>query len=120
MTINEIAQPASVVGPVRYELFVPIPDEWAGPSDDVAFTVNGLTLPRVDDDLTFEGKGVLMVKVKKIDHSFFSDKNRSPRRTITVSTAPFNVSRETLLRLRDTAELEQWIAQFSMLEMFED
>ena len=117
MTLDKTSRPPSVVGPVRYGLFIPIPTEWAE-ADDVGFIVNGLTLPRVDDDLTFEGDGVLMVKVKKIDHTFYSDENTSPRRTITVITTAFNVSRETLLKLRDDAELERWVAQFPMLECF--
>ncbi|MFI7531514.1 hypothetical protein [Nocardia salmonicida] len=119
MTLDKTSLPPSLVGPVRYELFVPIPTEWAENSDDIGFTVNGLTLPRVDDDLTFEGEGVLMVKVKKIDHAFYSAESySSPRRTTTVIATAFDVSRETLLKLRDAAELERWVAQFPMLEPF--
>lgn len=118
VTSNETLQPSSIVGPVRYELFIPIPPTWAEPSDDVGFIVNGFTLPRVDDDLTFEGGGVLMVKVNKISHTFYSTTYEAPRRAITAEAAPFNVSREHLLKLRDPAELERWVAQFPMLENF--
>ncbi|WP_157107942.1 hypothetical protein [Nocardia amikacinitolerans] len=50
MTLNEISRPASIVGPVPYELWVRIPEDTK--SDDPGFVVNGLTLPREGDDLT--------------------------------------------------------------------
>lgn len=113
MTLDETAQPLSLVGPARYDLWILVPGK-----DDIGFVVNGLALPRVGDDLAFEGSaGNLNVTVTKVDHTFWSaEVEEVPRRTISITAAPWPASSELVEKLRDESELEKWFAGFPMLE----
>lgn len=115
MTIEQSPGPDSLVGPVRYDLHVYVPAD-GGDDDGVDFTVNALALPRVGDELTFEGDSdVLMVRVKQVNHWFFSAEDKPPRRTISVVAHSAPNFDSFVRRLRSDVELDQWISQFTML-----
>lgn len=81
---EQTSEPTSLVGPVRYDLSVQVPAD-GDDVDEAVFTVNALALPRVGDELTFEGGGTfLAVKVTHVNHWFFAAEDKPPRRTITV------------------------------------
>lgn len=104
-----------MVGPVRYDLHVYVPAD--DDDDGVDFTVNALALPRVGDELTFEGTSdMLVVRVKQVDHWFFSTEEKPPRRTISVVAHSFPRFDSFVRRLRSDVELDQWISQFTMLD----
>lgn len=114
MTLNETSPPLSMVGPVRYELWI---DAHAADEDDIGFVVNGSALPRVGDTLTFEGEeAAFMVTVEGVAHSFYAATERAPHRMIAVTAAAQPGDARAVGRLRDPARLEKWIAEFPMLE----
>ncbi|MGV9639285.1 hypothetical protein ACWDO0_34425 [Nocardia rhamnosiphila] len=118
MTLNDTPETVSMIGPVRYDLWVKLPN--ANPDDDdIGFVVNGLALPRVGDDLTFEGKAeVLLARVTRVGHVFFPTDDEAPRRLITVHSEAFPISHGTVEKLRDESELARWVEQFPMLESY--
>lgn len=121
VTPNESPQTTSAVGPVRYSLFVRSADS-GGEHDsnkDVSFVVNGLTLPRVGDDLNFavDPDTQLVTTVVKVEQWFFAEEQEEPHSMITVDAEASSGCHELVRKLRAPAELEQWVAQFPMLEI---
>ncbi|PKV76751.1 hypothetical protein [Nocardia fluminea] len=113
---EEHSKPASLVGPIRYDLHIRIPADGEN-ADSIDFAVNALTLPRVGDQLSFEcTDGYLMVEVTHVSHYFFSAAEKPPRRTITVTAHPLPNFDELARRLRKSPELDRWISQFTMLD----
>ncbi|GAB3212573.1 hypothetical protein [Nocardia tengchongensis] len=118
---EENSQLTSLVGPVRYHLFVQIirADGTRDEEDeDPIFTVNGLALPRVGDELCFEGHGMaLQMIVREVGHHFYEEHAYTPpHRVIQVVADAIPFHHETVRKLRDPVVLERWIAHFTMLE----
>ncbi|MGY2025782.1 hypothetical protein [Nocardia gipuzkoensis] len=106
---------------MQYSLFVRSADS-DGEQDsnkDVSFVVNGLTLPRVGDDLNFaiDPDAQLVTTVVKVEQWFFAEDQEEPHRVITVDAEASSGCFEMVRKLRDPAELEQWVARFPMLEI---
>ncbi|WP_156511457.1 hypothetical protein [Nocardia nova] len=115
MTLNETSPPSSVVGPMRYDLWLKVPEDEN--ADDPGFTVNALALPREGEGIVFESElGTISVKVEKIAHWFYPATNEAPRRAIFVDAVADKFCYSTVRKLRDAAQLERWIADFPMLE----
>jgi hypothetical protein len=99
---------------VRYSLFVRIADS-DGEQDsekDMSVAVNGLTLPRIGDDLNFavDPETQLVTTVVEVEQWFFAEEQEEPHRVITVDAEASSGCHELVRKLRDPAELEQWIA----------
>jgi len=115
VTLSEISPPSSVVGPVRYDLWIKVPGDDG--VDDPGFTVNGLAPPREGEQIVFESpRGTVSVKVEKVAHWFYSTADVAPRRAIFVDAVADKFCYSTVRKLRDDVELEQWTADFPMLE----
>ncbi|MEU6586494.1 hypothetical protein [Nocardia sp. NPDC046763] len=103
---------------LRYDMLILTTSDDGKPDGEVelAFSVDGIALPRVGDDLYFTAADGLVVEVTKVEHWFNPNApDVTQHRSITVVANAHWSSREVVQKLKDPAALKVWLAEFPWL-----
>ncbi|WP_280423134.1 hypothetical protein [Nocardia carnea] len=118
------ASQGQMAGWIQYAVHVdvPPPPGYDGDDADLAFLVNASVLPRVGENLEFDGPGNgLSLTVTEVVHRFsIAEDTEHPHHKLTVAAeidSPLQVRTAQEL-FEDRAKMKQWIDQFPMVEPY--